>query len=104
MLTYDIYAYGGMIRDNVRTDAYAQALRAHVNKNSVVLDIGTGVGIWALLACQLGARKVYAIDPNDVIQVARDIALANGYADGIDFIQEMSTKITLPEPADILVT
>ena len=104
MLTYDIYAFGGMIRDKVRTDGYAQALRACINKDSVVLDIGTGVGIWALLACRFGARKVYAIDPNDVIQVARDVAVANGYADRIEFIQEMSTKISLPEPADILVT
>ncbi len=67
MLAYDIYAFGGMIRDRVRTDAYAEALRRSVGPNSVVLDLGTGVGIWALLACRFGARKVYAVDPNDVI-------------------------------------
>lgn len=103
MLAYDIYAYGEMIRDEVRTDSYARALRAVVKEGSVVLDIGTGVGIWALLACKFGARKVYAIEPNDVIQVAREVAAANGCGDRIEFIQDMSTRLTLPEPAQILV-
>src|SRR4030095_15908027 len=104
MLAYDIYDYGGMIRDRVRTDNYARALRASVNEDSVVLDIGTGVGIWSLLACQFGARKVYAIEPSDVIHVARELAVANGFADRIEFIQDLSTRISLPERADILVT
>lgn len=104
MLGYDIYAFSRMIRDSVRTDAYAEALRRSVRTNSVVLDMGTGVGIWALLACQFDARKVYAIDPNDAIKIAREIAAANGYADRIEFIQELTTKVTLAEPADVIVS
>jgi protein arginine N-methyltransferase 1 len=104
MLGYDIYAYGRMVRDRIRTDAYVEALRESVGPNSVVLDIGTGVGIWALLACKFGARRVYAVDPNDAIQVARELAAVNGYADRIEFIQDLSTRITLPEKADVLVT
>ena len=99
MLGYDIYAYGRMVRDRVRTDAYVEALRESIGSNSVVLDIGTGVGILALLACKFGARKVYAVDPNDAIQIARELAAVNGYADRIEFIQNLSTRITLPEPA-----
>ena len=93
-----------MIQDRVRTEAYARALRECITPDSVVLDMGTGVGIWALLACQFGARKVYAVDPNEVIQVAREFARANGYADRIQFIQDMTTRISLPEPADLIVT
>ena len=104
MASYDIYSYGRMIRDEVRTNAYAEALRRSVTADSVVLDMGTGVGIWALLACQFGARKVYALEPNDVIHVARELAVANGFADRIEFIQDFSTNIILEEPADILVT
>src|SRR5260221_7971762 len=98
MFGYDIYSFGRMIQDRVRTDAYAEALRRSVGASSVVLDMGTGVGIWALLACQFGARKVYAVDPNDAIQIAREIAAANGYASKIEFIQDLTTRITLPEP------
>src|SRR2546426_1700324 len=100
---YSIIDYGAMVADRLRTDAYAQALRQAVRPGSVVLDIGTGVGIWALLACQFGARRVYAVEPDDVIQVAREIAAANGYTQRIEFIQNMSTQVTLPERVDVIV-
>src|SRR5262249_8186842 len=70
----------------------------------VVLDIGTGTGIFALLACQFGARRVYAIEPAHVIRVAREIAAANGCADRIEFIQKRSTEVTLPERADVIIS
>lgn len=101
---YSVANYGSMIADCVRMDAYVQALQQSVKPGSVVLDIGTGTGICALLACQLGARRVYAVEPSDAIQVAREIAAANGYADRIEFIQDLSTNITLPERADVIVS
>ncbi len=104
MSAYDIYSHGRMIRDRVRTDAYAEALRRCVGPDSVVLDMGTGVGIFAVLACQFGARRVFAVDPNEAIQVAREIASANGCAGQIEFIEDLSTRINLPEPADVIVS
>jgi protein arginine N-methyltransferase 1 len=68
------------------------------------MDIGTGTGIFALLACRFGARRVYAIEPDDAIQVAREIAKANGYADRIEFLQAMSTQVTPSEPADVIIS
>jgi len=101
---YDLIDYGSMIADDVRTGAYIRALRGAVRCGSVVLDIGTGTGLFALLACRFGARHVYAIEPSDAIALARDIARANGYADRITFIQGMSERVTLPEPVDIIVS
>lgn len=101
---YSIAGYGQMIADGVRMDAYARALRQSVKPGSVVLDIGTGTGIFALLACQLGARRVYAAEPGNAIQVAREIASANGCAGSIEFFQALSTEIGLPEPADVIVS
>jgi len=92
-----------MIADTVRTGAYAEALRRAVKAGSVVLDIGTGTGIWALLACKFGARRVYATEPGDAIYVAREIAAANGWSDRIEFIQRLSTEVTLPERVDVVV-
>ena len=101
---YSVGAYGEMIGDSIRMRAYTQALRDAVKPGSVVLDIGTGTGIFAMLAAQFGARRVYAIEPSDAIQVARDIAAASGCADRIEFIQDISTKVTLPERVDVIIS
>jgi protein arginine N-methyltransferase 1 len=101
---YSVSAYGFMIADSARMDAYAEALRRAVKPDSVVLDIGAGTGIFSLLACRFGARKVYAIEPDDAIRVAREIAAANGYSDRIEFIQKLSTEVTPPELADVLIS
>ena len=104
MNVYSIGAYGEMIADRVRMDAYTQALRQAVKPDSVVLDIGTGTGIFALLACRYGARRVYGIEPAGAIQLARECAAANGYADRIEFVQALSTRVTLTERADVIIS
>lgn len=101
--TYQIYDYGGMILDEGRSRAYADSLRCLVNPESVVLDIGAGTGFLALLAARLGARKVYAIEPNDVVQFGRRIAEQNGFSRRIEFVQSVSFEIDLPEEVDVIV-
>jgi protein arginine N-methyltransferase 1 len=101
---YSLADYGRMMADAARMRAYATALERAIRPGSVVVDIGTGAGIFALLACKFGARRVYAIEPDDVIQVARELAAANGYADRIEFLQQLSTSVTLPERADVIVS
>ncbi len=102
--TYSIWRYGEMISDATRMAAYEAALKRSVSEASVVLDIGTGTGIFALLACRFGAAKVYAIEPSAAIQVAREIAAANHYSDRIVFIPAVSTDVDLPEQADVIVS
>ena len=102
MNTYNIHDYGEMLHRG-RTEPFAQALRALVTADSVVLDLGAGPGIMTLLACQAGARKVYAVEPDGVIQVARETVAANGFADCVEFIQAFSTAVTLPEKVDVIV-
>lgn len=101
---YDILAYGRMISHPVRFPAYMEALRRTVKPGSAVLDMGTGPGIMALLACRFGARKVYAIESEPIIQVAREIAAGNGFAGQIEFIEGFSTQVSLPERVDVIVS
>ncbi len=101
---YTLSDYSSMITDRVRTDAYALALRQAIQPGCVCLDIGTGTGFFAILACRLGARKVIAVEPDDAIQVAREIAAANGCAERITFLQDVSTRIQLEERADVIVS
>ncbi len=101
---YSVHSYGKMLADAPRMDAYVAALRRTVKPGSVVLDLGCGPGVFALLACQLGARRVYAVEPDNVIELAREAARANGFADRIEFFQSFSTEITLPERADVIIS
>src|SRR4051812_34117782 len=101
---YSLSGYGEMINDALRMDAYARALRRAIRPGSVVLDLGTGPGIFALVACQYGAGRVYAVEPADVIQVAREIARANHLEDRITFLQDFSTQAELPEKADVIIS
>src|SRR2546423_7448973 len=101
---YSLHFYGQMLADASRMDAYAAALRQTVKPDSVVMDLGSGPGMFALLACKLGARRVYAVEPDNVIGLARETAMANGFADRIEFFESLSTKITLPEPANIIIS
>ena len=101
---YSIADYGAMIQDTARIDAFIRAFRRVITRETVVVDIGTGTGILALLACQSGARRVYAIEPDDSIHVAREAAAANGYADRVEYLQALSTSVTLPEHADLIVS
>jgi protein arginine N-methyltransferase 1 len=101
---YSLHFYGQMLADAVRMDAYAEALRRAVKPDSIVLDLGCGPGLFALLACKLGARRVYAVEPDNAINIAREAAVANGFADRIEFFQNLSTEITLREPATIIIS
>jgi len=101
---YSLDGYGKMIADRVRVEAYAEALRRTIRPGAAVVDIGTGTGIFAVLACRLGARRVYAIESDAIIQVAREVARTNECADKIEFIENVSTKVTLPEKADVIVS
>lgn len=101
---YSIADYGAMIEDTARIDGFIRAFRRVITRETVVVDIGTGTGILALLACQLGARRVYAIEPDESIHVAREAAAANGYADRVEYLQALSTAVTLPEQADLIVS
>ena len=102
--TYSLFDYGWMIADHPRTDAYVQALRQSLRPGQIVVDIGSGPGLFALLACQMGAGKVYAIEPDDSILVGSEIARENGFAKCIEFIQDISTSVTLPTPADLIIS
>ena len=101
---YSLHFYGEMIANAPRVEPYVEALRRSVEPDSVVLDLGCGQGLFALLACRFGARRVYAIEPDNVINIGREAALANGCGDRIEFFQSLSTDVTLPEQATIIIS
>jgi predicted RNA methylase len=57
---YSLHFYGQMLADAPRMDAYAAALRETVNRDSVVMDLGCGPGVFALSRASL-ARGAFTL-------------------------------------------
>ena len=94
-----------MLNDRARTLAYQQALREVVQPTDVVVDVGTGTGVLAASAALAGARHVYAVErTGNMPRLAREFFRANGLADRITLIEGDSSRIELPERADVMVS
>lgn len=104
MSVFGLWDYGRMIADPIRMEGYTEALRRAVMPGCTVLDIGTGTGIFAMLACRFGAGHVYAVEPSEAVEVGREVAGANGLADRITFVRDLSTRVTLPRRADVIIS
>ncbi|HEY8525147.1 MAG TPA: 50S ribosomal protein L11 methyltransferase [Acidimicrobiales bacterium] len=97
-----LYEHEKMLADSTRVDTYQAAIARHVGPDDVVLDLGTGTGVLAMLAARQGARRVYAIDHAPIVEVAEALARHNGI-DTITFEQVNSRSYTPPEKVDVIV-
>lgn len=99
----------GMLADTGRNNAYQEAIERNVNSDSVVLDIGTGSGLLALMAARAGAKHVYACEMVPIMaETARQVVQDNGFSDRITIISKKSTDVKigeeLPEKANLVVS
>lgn len=101
---YSLDEFGEMVGDALRFPAYRAAIEQAVRPGDTVADIGSGPGIFALLACKAGARKVYAIDTESVVEFGRQFAAANGVSGRIEFLRGDSRQILLPERVNVIVS
>ncbi len=99
---YSLKQYGQMVTDEVRFNSYYEALKRAIRPGDIVIDLGAGTGIFSLIACQLGAKRVYAIEPNDWVGLVKPMAEANGFADRIIPIKDYINRVELPEQADVV--
>lgn len=93
-----------MLNDQVRTSRFLDGIREVVRPTDIVVDIGTGTGVFAIAAAQAGARHVYAVEASGIANLARQAFEANGLADRITLIQGWSSQVSLPERADVLIS
>lgn len=93
-----------MAFDTRRNAAYAAALKQVITPESVVLDLGAGLGMHGLMAAQLGAKRVYLVEPEDIITVTEAVVKANGYSDRIQCLQGKIEQVALPEPVDMIIS
>lgn len=100
---YTLRDYDMMFADPVRTEAYLRAIAAEVRSGDVVVEIGTGVGYFAVAAARAGARHVYAIERNSLADVARQVVADNGCEDRITVIHGDASDVSLPERGTVLL-
>lgn len=98
----DAYEHERMLADTIRVDTYHTAIHKHVKPGDVVVDLGTGTGILAFFAARAGAKRVYAIDHGDTIEVAEAVAAANGIHT-VEFVRANSRDFQPPEKVDVIV-
>lgn len=94
--------YLHFLADEPRVQAYRRAIEATVSAGDVVLDLGTGIGTYAMFAARAGAR-VLAVEAAPVIDVARDLAADNGLAEAITFLHGRVERLQAPARANVLV-
>lgn len=92
-----------MLADPVRLQGLRRGLAAVVRPGDVVVEIGCGLGACCVYAAELGARAVYGIECERIVDVAREVAARAGLAERIRFFEAYSTDVTLPEPADVVL-
>ena len=98
-----------LVEDRQRNACFSKAFETLIGPDDIVLELGTGTGLLAMMAARAGAKHVYTCEADeDIARVARDIIARNGFADRITVIDAMSTDLKvgkhLPEPADILIS
>lgn len=92
-----------MLADDERVNQLKKAIFQTVKPGDTVIDIGTGTGILSFFACQAGAKKVYAIEAGDIIEMAKAVAMENGFSDKIVFVNELANEFSIKEKADVLL-
>ncbi|MEM6794797.1 MAG: 50S ribosomal protein L11 methyltransferase [Acidobacteriota bacterium] len=101
---YGLPDYARMLAEPVRFSAYRRAIERAVCPGDVVIDLGAGPGIFSLLAAQAGARRVYAVEPDPVVQWVDELASRNGLEDRIEAVPRLSTGWTPEQPADVVIS
>lgn len=70
-----------MLTDRARQEAYAKAIanNAVLFKDKVVLDVGAGSGILSAFCARAGAKRVYAVEPSKLAEIARSVMKDNHF-------------------------
>jgi precorrin-6B methylase 2 len=98
-------AHEALLSDRTRNGLFYRALKKHVRRDSIVVDIGSGTGLWAIAAARMGAKKVVAIEQNPLLLgLIKTLARANGVADRIEVLAGDSQRVELGKEFDIVIS
>lgn len=94
-----------MLRDGRRNQAFLRALRKTVHRGARVLDVGSGSGVWAVVAARLGARRVVAVEREPLLRpLIEQLAAENGVAARVEVIAREFRRVELRREFDVVVS
>lgn len=94
-----------LLGDDTRNRAFYSALKKHITADTSVLDIGSGTGVWAIVAARLGAKRVVAVEQDPLlIGLINSLAKANGVSDRVEAVAGYSWQIQLGREFDIVIS
>jgi 2-polyprenyl-3-methyl-5-hydroxy-6-metoxy-1,4-benzoquinol methylase len=94
-----------LLSDRVRNQSFQRALKKHVSKDTSVLDIGSGSGVWAIAAAKLGASRVVAIEREKLlIPIIEKLAFKNGVKDKVEVLEGDSRSLKISGKFDVIVS
>lgn len=97
-----------MLQDQARAHAYQTAIETSVRPGMLVLEIGAGTGVLAMMAARAGAEHVYTVEANPLMaRIAEQCVALNGLSDRVTVLAMHSSQLTidreLPRRADLLI-
>jgi hypothetical protein len=104
-MTYSrIAQHASMLFDANRNRAYADAIARAVRPGSAVMDLGAGLGLHGLLAAAAGARAVYLVEPEPVVNAGMQVASIARLSNRVHMVRGRVEEVALPEPVDVIVS
>lgn len=91
------------VADARRVEALQRALRSTIEPGCIAADLGCGTGVLACLAVKAGAARCHAVELGSSIELARELAAANGIADRVILHQADARTLQLEERVDVVV-
>src|SRR6266568_6722730 len=88
--------YFPMVQDSARHKRYEKAFRRAIRPGHRVLDIGSGTGLFAMMAARAGAAEVITCEANPVVAAAVcEVVAHNGLANRVRVVAKHSSDLEI---------
>eukprot|EP00960_Hanusia_phi_P070271 767272-Hanusia_phi.AAC.3 len=100
-----------MLQDWKRNEAYRKGIEQTVEEDDLVVDIGTGSGLLAMMSAAAGAQHVFAVEGDPKLEKAARLVIEdNGFEEKVTVIGRHSSEVRVgygldvPFGANVIVT
>lgn len=98
-----VHHYRGMLVQRRRMEAFRDAVEARVSSGDRVLEIGTGLGTYAMFAARAGAGRVWAVEGGPVAPLARQLVRENGLEGRVEVLAGWYPEVAPDEPVSLAI-